>query len=53
MEKQSLSSVEKALIILEQLGKPPYAYTVAELSRETVLNRTSIYRMLSSLEDHD
>ena len=53
MEKQSLSSVEKALIILEQLGKPPYAYTVAELSRETGLNRTSIYRMLSSLEEHD
>ncbi len=52
MEKQANSSIEKALIILETLGKDPYEYTVQMLSKATDINITTMYRILYQLEAH-
>lgn len=49
----NLSSLEKGLIVLEQLAKPPYQYSVMELSQATGLNRTTVYRLLYGLKSQD
>ncbi|MDW7669139.1 MAG: helix-turn-helix domain-containing protein, partial [Bacillota bacterium] len=45
------SSVDKSLIVLEQLCKEPFKYTMTDLSQKTKINRTTIYRILNTLED--
>ncbi len=45
------SSVDKSLVVLKQLCKEPFKYTMTELSEKTEINRTTIYRILNTLED--
>jgi len=45
------SSVDKSLIVLQQLCKEPFKYTMTDLSQKTKINRTTIYRILNTLED--
>lgn len=53
MEKQSLSSIKKAIVILELLSTAPYEYTVSSISKHTEINITTIYRIIAQLEDAD
>ena len=53
MEKQSNSSIEKALIVLEALGSEPYEYTIQQLAAKTGINVTTMYRILYQLGAHD
>lgn len=52
MEKETLSSIEKAIIVLETLGTDPYEYKVQSLAQKTGFNRSTVYRILRTLEDH-
>lgn len=51
MEKDSMSSIKKAIVILELLSTPPYEYTVAAISKQTGINITTIYRTIAQLEE--
>ena len=51
MEKDTLSSIEKAVIILEALGTDPYEYKVQALAHKTGFNRSTVYRILRTLEE--
>jgi DNA-binding IclR family transcriptional regulator len=53
MEENNLSSIEKAILILEQLSKQPYSHKIIELSKALSLNRSSVYRILKTLERYD
>ena len=53
MEKQNLSSLKKAILVLETLAKEPYEYTAQALSAETGINITTIYRTIYQLEEED
>ena len=53
MEKQNLSSIKKAIAILETLAREPYEYTAQSLARETGINITTIYRIIYQLEEDD
>ncbi len=44
------SSVDKSIIVLQQLCKEPFKYTMTDLAQKTKINRTTIYRILNSLE---
>ncbi|WP_206457803.1 IclR family transcriptional regulator [Anaerovorax sp. IOR16] len=52
MNENKTSSIEKSLIILETLSSPPYEYKVQELVQKIGLNRSTIYRILCTLEEH-
>lgn len=52
MEKDTLTSIDKALIILETLGTDPYEYKVQSLAQKTGFNRSTVYRILRTLESH-
>ncbi|MGN1333514.1 MAG: M20/M25/M40 family metallo-hydrolase [Anaerovoracaceae bacterium] len=49
--RSSMSSLEKGLYLLSLFAEPPYRYDVAELVELTGINRTTIYRNLTSLEE--
>lgn len=51
MEKQTISSIQKAITILELLGNEPYEYTAQAIAKATDINITTIYRILYQLED--
>jgi len=53
MERESLSSIKKAIVILELLSTPPYEYTVAVISKQTGINITTIYRIIAQLEEEN
>lgn len=53
MEKQNLSSIKKAILILEQLAEDPYEYTAQSLAQETGINITTIYRVIYQLEEEN
>ena len=53
MERQNLSSIKKAINILEKLAEPPYEYTVQSLAQVTGMNITTIYRVIYQLEEED
>lgn len=46
----NISSLEKSMKILKILSKKPYSYNVTELSNISGFNRTTVYRILSTLE---
>ncbi|MDD5928012.1 MAG: helix-turn-helix domain-containing protein [Firmicutes bacterium] len=46
----SMTSLEKGLYLLSLFAEPPYRYDVAELAELTGINRTTIYRNLTSME---
>lgn len=48
---ENLTSLNKVIYILETLGKKPYAFNATELSKITGINRTTVYRILSILEE--
>lgn len=50
MSSDKLSSIEKAIVILELLSEPPYEYKVSDISQITGINRTTTYRILDTLE---
>jgi DNA-binding IclR family transcriptional regulator len=45
------SSVDKAITVLKQLCEKPFSYTMTELSQKTKINRTTLYRILNSMEE--
>lgn len=49
----SMSSIKKAFLVLEQLSESPYEYTPTLLAEKTGLNRTTIHRILQDLIDFD
>lgn len=49
MEKDKLTPIEKALMILETMSNHPDELKVAELSEITQLNRTTVHRILQEL----
>ncbi len=53
MERQALSSIKKAIAILELLATAPYEYTVQAISKHTGMNITTIYRIIYQLEETD
>ena len=53
MESQQLTSIEKAIILLEELAVPPYEYKTSELARKTGMNRSSVHRILQLLKNRD
>jgi len=53
MEKQNLSSIKKAITILQQLAAEPYEYTAQALAKATGINITTIYRIIYQLEEED
>lgn len=53
MEKQTISSIQKAITILELLGSEPYEYTAQVISKQTDINITTVYRILYQLEESD
>ena len=53
MREHTLSSIEKAILLLEQLSQPPCAYKVMDLANILQLNRSSVYRILQVLKSHD
>lgn len=52
MQPQSMSSIEKALVILDALAVPPYEYKIQELVDTLHFNRTTVYRILQTLIEH-
>ncbi len=46
-------SLRKALVILDALSRPPFEFKVAEISRMTTINRTTVHRILSTLTGED
>jgi len=46
-------SLKKAMEILNTLSLPPFEYKVTEISQNTGINRTTVYRILCSLVDGD
>lgn len=50
IELHEMSSLEKALFLFELFLKEPYEYDVYTLAKYTGMNRTTVYRNLSSLE---
>lgn len=50
MSSGKLSSIEKAIVILELLSDQPYEYKVSDISLLTNINRTTTYRILDILE---
>lgn len=47
----NMTSLEKALYLLSLFAQPPYRYDVPTLAGLTGMNRTTVYRNLSSLEE--
>lgn len=50
---KKISSLDKAISILEVLAKAPYSYSVTELSNIIDINRTTIYRILDTFEERN
>ena len=50
-KNEKMTSLEKGLYLLSLFVEEPYRYTLAELSELSGLNRTTVYRTLSSLEE--
>ena len=48
--KPSMSSLQKGLYLLTIFARVPYKFTVSQLEEMTGFNRTTIYRILSTLE---
>ncbi|WP_026895221.1 IclR family transcriptional regulator [Clostridiisalibacter paucivorans] len=53
MDNNKLSSIEKALIILNQLSEPPFEYKAIDLSKILGINRTTVHRDLDILIQND
>ncbi|MDD2215365.1 MAG: IclR family transcriptional regulator [Eubacteriales bacterium] len=51
--KRKLTSLEKGLYLLSLFSEEPYKYSVTQLVERTGLNRTTIYRTLTTLEAAD
>lgn len=52
MTQSNLTSIEKAILILELLGKPPFEYKATDISKALSMNRSSVHRMLQALQKH-
>lgn len=50
-KKDKMTSLEKGLYLMSLFTEEPYRYTLAQLVEVTGLNRTTVYRTLSTLED--
>ncbi len=48
--KASMSSLQKGLYLLTIFARVPFKFTVSQLEEITGFNRTTIYRILSTLE---
>ncbi|WZL73972.1 IclR family transcriptional regulator [Clostridiaceae bacterium 35-E11] len=48
---EKLSSIKKVIIILNLLSTEPYAYKVTDISNITEINRTTVHRILTTLEE--
>ena len=52
METQKKSSIEKAIIIMELMGREPYEYTAQQISENTGFNIATVYRIIYQLEEY-
>lgn len=50
-DTDTMTSLEKGLYLLSLFAEAPYILTVADIVKMTGLNRTTVYRNLSSLEE--
>lgn len=50
-DKLKMTSLEKGLYLLSLFAEEPYKFTVSDLVKITGMNRTTIYRTLTTLED--
>ncbi|MGM0653409.1 MAG: IclR family transcriptional regulator [Bacillota bacterium] len=48
---ETSSSLTRAIQVLKQLCKEPYAYRVSDLANTLGINRTTLYRMLNTMEE--
>jgi len=46
---ETSKSVDNSIVVLRQLCKYPFRYRISELTNETGINRTALYRILNSL----
>lgn len=47
---KKLTSIGKALQVLKLLSKAPYRFSVSQISQKTLINRTTVHRILCELE---
>ena len=47
-DMDNMTSLEKGLYLLSLFAEEPYAFTIAEIVKMTGLNRTTVYRNLTS-----
>ncbi len=48
---ETMTSFEKGLTILDLFQDPPYRFTLNDLVQKTAMNRTTVYRNLTTLEN--
>lgn len=48
-----LSSIEKSIQLLKLVSREPYHFSVSQLSKDSGINRTTVYRIMSVLESQD
>jgi succinyl-diaminopimelate desuccinylase len=48
---ETMTSFEKGLTILDLFQEPPHRFTLNQLVQKTAMNRTTVYRNLSTLEN--
>lgn len=53
VDEEKLTSIEKAIIILETMGSDPYCFKPADLAKKLGFNRSSVYRILQILLRRD
>lgn len=52
LNNDKLTALEKSILVLTQLAKEPYSYTVLEISKELGINRSTVHRILSTFKKH-
>ncbi len=52
MDIEKTSSIEKAIIILELMGKEPFEYTAQQIAEKTGFNIATVYRIIYQLEEY-
>ncbi|MBS4536663.1 IclR family transcriptional regulator [Clostridium sp. D2Q-14] len=53
MDNNKLSSIEKALLVLNQLSEPPFEYKAMDLANILEMNRATVHRILNTLLEKD
>lgn len=51
MKKDNKTAIGKTIQILKAFSEPPYLYSASELAKNLDINRTTVHRILSELQD--